>query len=147
MSKEVGLFIPTHFENIIDGILHLQNHDELYWTVGKSVNKCHEFSFPITGLLYLDKKGDVRCKCKIKDIIPFSKDHYKHICKKPKRWISDWKKNKDKKKRKTTLIITKIESFYYKATKLKNHSSKNFQPSQNCIRIYIPKSAVTNSRI
>jgi len=139
MKKEIGLWIPGDFHNILDAFEHLKRHKEVYWTIGKGIKDYKNLSFPLTGLLYLNKKGDIRAICKIRKILPFSLEHYKDICTKPISWIREWKKKKDRKA--LTIVITRIKPFYYKTAQLKNISNKKVEPTQNCIRIFLPQAA------
>jgi len=136
MKKRIGLWIPGDFYNILDTFEHLKSHKEVYWSTGKGIKDYGVLSFPLIGLLYLNKKGDIRAICKIREILPFSPAHYKDICNKPKRWITRWKKKKDRKA--ITLVISKITPFYYETNKLKNIFRKKFKPGQNCIKIILP---------
>jgi hypothetical protein len=139
MRKMLGLWIPGNFENIIEAIEHLKKHKEVYWTIGGGIKDWQELSMPLVGLIYLNKNGDIRCCCKIAKILPFFSTHYKDLCKKPKKWIKDFRMEKLKKKRYLTLVITKIKPIFYKSNKLKNVFGYSFKPGQNCIKIRLPR--------
>jgi hypothetical protein len=135
----IGLWIPGNFENIIAAIEHLERHAEVYWTVGGGIKDWSKLSTPLIGLIYLNKNGDIRCCCRIIKILPFHPSHYSDLCKKPKKWIAEYKKEKLRKKRYLTLVITKVKPFHYKSRKLKNIFGRSFIPGQNCIKIRIPR--------
>lgn len=135
----IGLWIPADFNNIIDTFEHLKTHKELYWTIGNGIKDREKLSLPLVGLLYLNNKGDIKCQCKINKILPFSLEHYKDTRKKPTRWINEMKR---KKRHVLTLVMTKIEPFYYETKKLKNSAGNNFKPSEKCIKILLPSRGV-----
>jgi hypothetical protein len=139
-EKMIGLWIPGEFEHILAAIGHLEEHKEVYWTIGGGIKDWSKLPKPLTGLIYLNRNGDIRCCCSITKILPFHSSHYNDLCKKPKKWIKEYRKEKLKKNRYLTLVITKIRPFNYKSSKLKDITGRRFRPGQNCIKIRLPRS-------
>ena len=126
-----------------DAIRHLDNHGELYWEVGFQILR-ENFSFPMIGFIHI-KGGQVEYKVVIKDIIPFSRDHYEGKNAeflKPEIWINEWKNNIDScqdYKWRNALVMTKIEPFSYDTYKfLKYDGQPVKKPTQSYIRVLPP---------
>jgi len=102
-----------------DAVRHLADHSELYWEVGFPVARktMETLTFPILGYMHISG-GQVEYRVTIKDILPFTNDHYenKSLARsvKPEAWILEWKRNAENVKPrvwKSTLVLTRIEPF------------------------------------
>jgi Endonuclease NucS len=101
-----------------DAIRHLAEHDELYWEVGFRIAK-NEFSYPLYGFIHISR-GQVEYRANIRDIVPFSPDHYelKPLAErdKPEPWLDDWKDNQNNmrsRRWRNALVMTEIVPFSY----------------------------------
>lgn len=102
--------------NIDDAIRHLAGHEELYWEVGFAVAR-KRFTYPILGFIHING-GQVEYKVTIRDIIPFSPQHYDRAQSadrvKPEPWLQEWERNLNGirgRPWKTALVLTHIEPF------------------------------------
>ncbi len=134
-----------------DAIRHLENHDELYWEVGFTVIRDH-FVYPMLGFIHI-KGGQVEYKVTIKDIIPFSPEHYESQplaeMVKPEPWLKEWKHNLNDTRLhpwKTAIIMTNIEPFSYDTYKLRKYDGKPITlPPQGYIRVLPPERAESSA--
>lgn len=62
----------------------LEDHKELYWTVGFPIAK-DQFSFPIFGFIHVGG-GQVEYRALVNDIVQFSAGHYEDPSLKPMPW-------------------------------------------------------------
>ena len=128
-----------------DAIRHLSNHDELYWEVGFPVVR-DRFEYPMLGFIHI-KGGQVEYKVTIKDIIPFSTEHYEgqplSEMVKPKPWLKEWEHNLNGTRSrpwKTAIVITDIEPFSYDTYKLLKYDGKPITlPPQGYIKVLPPE--------
>lgn len=126
-----------------DAIRHLENHDELYWEVGFRMHR-DNFSYPMIGFIHM-KGGQVEYKVEIKDIIPFSREHYEGQNAKlfkPEIWIDEWKKNIDDCSNypwRNAIVMTSIEPFSYDTYKFLKYDGQPVKlPPQSYIRVLPP---------
>ena len=101
-----------------DAIRHSSNHDELYWEVGFRINR-NKFAFPIFGFIHISG-SQVEYRSTIRDIVPFSRDHYENrkLAErvKPEIWLRECRDNVgDLRTRpwKNALVMTDIVPFSY----------------------------------
>ena len=128
-----------------DAIRHLSSHDELYWEVGFSVVR-ERFEYPMLGFIHI-KRGQVEYKVTIKDIIPFSPEHYEGQplaeMVKPEPWLKEWEDNLNDARSypwKTAIIMTDIKPFSYDTYKLQKYDGNPVtHPPQNYIRVLPPE--------
>jgi len=127
-----------------DAVRHLADHEELYWEVGFQIIP-DKFSFPILGFIHI-KGGQVEYKVTIKDIVPFSREHYegqnaKLI--KPDIWLTEWKNNLDNCRNypwKNALVMTSIEPFSYDTYQFLRYNGEPIKkPTQSYIRVLPPE--------
>jgi hypothetical protein len=135
---------PTLVE-VDDARRHLADHDELYWEVGFQILR-EKFLYPILGFIHI-KGGQVEYKVIIRDIIPFSREHYEdqNIAKrvKPEPWRTEWKININNIRNyhwKNTLVMTSIEPFSYNTYQFfKCDGQLIKKPTQSYIRVLPPE--------
>ncbi len=100
--------------DVDDARTHLDNYNELYWSVGFRIEK-DKFSFPIFGFIHIS--GDqVRYRALVNDILPFSPEHYENPRVKPGPWIQAWENNHDNIRShrfKNELVMTEIVPFSF----------------------------------
>ena len=129
-----------------DAKRHLDNHDELYWEVGFRILR-DNFSYPLLGFIHI-KGEQVKHKVIIKDIIPFSPEHYEnqHIAEriKPGIWLNEWKNNIGDCRNypwKNALVMTHIEDFPYNTYQFLKYKDHQFvtKPPQSYIRVLPPE--------
>jgi hypothetical protein len=77
--------------DIDDAITHLENHTELYWSVGFRVAKTTKetFSFPLFGFIHI-RGEQVKYRALVADILPFAPEHYENVSVKPEPWRLAW---------------------------------------------------------
>jgi hypothetical protein len=71
-----------------DALRHFNTHPELYWSVGVRINKA-KFTFPIYAFIHISGHGRVEYRALVRDIIPFSPNHYEMPTVKPEEWRND----------------------------------------------------------
>lgn len=128
-----------------DAIRHLDNHDELYWEVGFRILR-DKFSYPMLGFIHI-KGAQVEYKVIIRDIIPFSPEHYENqsIAErfKPDIWLNEWKNNIGDCRNypwKNALVMTSIEPFSYDTYRFLKHDGQPVKkPTQSYIRVLPPE--------
>jgi hypothetical protein len=127
-----------------DAKRHLDNHDELYWEVGFQIRR-DNFSYPMVGFIHI-KSEQVKYKVEIKDIIPFSREHYEGQNAKlfkPEVWISEWINNIGNCQNhqwRNAIIMTSIDDFCYDTYKFLQYNGRPVtKPPQNYIRVMQPK--------
>src|SRR5262249_8946535 len=115
-----------------DAIRHLSNHDELYWEVGFRINRS-KFAYPIFGFIHISG-SQVEYRVTIRDIVPFSKDHYENTKLaervKPECWLREWRDNvSDIRSRpwRNALVITDIVPFSYDTCSIYKHDGTLIQ--------------------
>jgi hypothetical protein len=95
--------------DVDDAREHLDDHEELYWSVGFPITK-GKFSFPIFGFIHVSGE-QVQYRTLVNDILPFSPEHYENPRVKPESWRQNWKN--DPHPWKNTLVITEITPFSF----------------------------------
>ena len=128
-----------------DAIRHLSNHEELYWEVGFSIDR-DRFKYPMTGFIHI-KGGQVEYKVAIKDIIPFSTEHYESHplaeLVKPEPWLREWKDDVNgiySHRWKNAIIMIDIKPFSYDTYKLRKYDGTLVKhPPQNYVRVLQPE--------
>jgi len=128
-----------------DAIRHLAYHKELYWEVGFRVSR-EKFSYPIFGFIHI-KGGQVEYRVAIRDIIPFSREHYEiqetAEKVKPEPWRMEWTQNINNIRSypwQNVLVISRIEPFSFRtSTLLKCNGEPVKRPPQNYIRVILPE--------
>lgn len=126
-----------------DAIRHLDEHNELYWSVGFRIIR-DKFSYPMVGFIHI-KGGKVAYKVEIKDIIRFSREHYEGQnanLYKSENWIAELINNIDERaKRRNTLIMTSIHPFSYDTYKFVKYDDGQFikLPPMSYIRVLPPE--------
>lgn len=127
-----------------DAIRHLAEHDELYWSVPFSIDR-NKFAYPILGYMHIC--GDqVEYVATIKEIIPFSPQHYedKELSQKvkPAIWSREWEENLENCRSypwKNALVMTHIEPFSYNTYWLEKYGGGAVRlPPQGYIRVLPP---------
>ena len=107
---------------------YLQNHNEFFWDVGFNLEK-NKYVFPILGYMHIPGR-QVEYIVTIKDIIPFSLQHYQD-----REWKDDGE-NVTQFNWKSTLVITQIKPFSYDTHKFKKYSGGFIDnPPQGYIRV------------
>ena len=128
-----------------DAVRHLANHDELYWEVGFRIAK-NTFSFPMYGYIHI-KSGQVEYRVTIRDILPFSPEHYENEALanrvKPEPWLRDWRENSDDCQSypwKNALVMTEIVPFSYDTRSFKKYDGTTVRlPPRSYIRVFPPR--------
>lgn len=131
--------------NVDDAIWHLDKHGELYWEVGFPINN-NKFTYPILGYMHICGK-QVEYVVTIKEIIPFSPQHYedKQLSQKvkPAIWLKEWEENRENCRFypwKHALVMTHIDPFSYNTYRFQRYSGDFVRwPPQNYIRVLSPK--------
>jgi len=119
---------------------HLADGHEYYWRVRFRFASKSDISFPALGYVHM-KGGRVEYKMTIRDIIPFSPDHYESTEPVvPESWIREWNENPDQRKEwKNELVITKIEGFHYDTYRFRKYSGGLvIRPPQSFVRVLPP---------
>lgn len=127
-----------------DAIRHLGNHEELYWEVGFRISK-NGLSLPMLGFIHI-KGARVEYRVTIRDIIPFSREHYenKRLAErvKPKPWLREWMENLNEARLypwKNVLVITEIVPFSYDTYSFHKYDGMPVrQPPQGYVRVLPP---------
>ncbi len=127
-----------------DAIRHLSNYDELYWEVGFPVVR-DRFKYPMIGFIHI-KGNQVEHEVIIKDIIPFSPEHYESQplaeMVKPEPWLKEWKDDVNgtfSHRWKTAIIMTDIKPFSYDTySLLKYDGNPVTHPPQKYVRVLQP---------
>jgi hypothetical protein len=134
-----------------DAVNHLAMHEELYWEVGFRINP-NKLSFPILGYIHITD-GQIEYRTVIRDIIPFSKEHYEieelAKRKKPEPWLTEWRENKitkkypdgiQKYKWRWALVMTEIEPYSYETCQFIKYDDTFVKKGpQSYIRVKPPK--------
>ena len=127
-----------------DAIRHLADHEELYWEVGFRIAK-NSFDFPILGFMHISG-GQVEYRVMIRNIIPFSPDHYedRSLAKrvKPEPWLREWKENLNDARSypwKNALVMTEIAPFSYDTYSFQKYDGTSVQiPPHGYVRVRPP---------
>ncbi len=139
MSSDIGiLFCSKGEEHTRVGVEHLKTNKELYFSVGYPI-KAEKFSYPLTGLIHISgpEGSEVRYKCRIKDIRPYSPSDHTDMSKKPDIWII--KQRNAPRGFRTTMIIDAMESYTYETTQLRNLQGDTIKgPPQGYRPILLP---------
>ena len=152
-NKKIGLLFHCSFEeksNIDAVINHLSAHEELYWSMRKSVNR-HDFPCPYTksimGLINMRKK--IVARCSIQTIKDYEPADHRDSSKKPLRWIEEEERRLQKLKKlekregdyRVTLVIVQMEriNFEYFSSDLKDKDGSEIgRITQNPRTVLIP---------
>ena len=133
-----------------DAKRHLDDHDELRWEVGFQIRR-DNFSYPMIGFIHI-KGEQVKYKVEIKDIIPFSREHYEGKeakLYKPEIWINEWKNNIGNCQNyewRNAIVMTSIDDFCYDTYKFIQYDGRPVtKPPQNYIRVLQPKKVLEDS--
>ena len=97
--------------DVDDARRHLEDHKELYWTVGFPIVKS-QFSFPIFGFIHI-VGGQVEYRALIADIVPFSAKHYEAPSLKPEAWRERFKSVPNERAWRHNLVMTEIVPFSF----------------------------------
>lgn len=120
-----------------DAVRHLSDHDELYWEVPFRIAK-NRFSFPTVGFIHISGR-QVEYRVSIRDIVPFSTDHYEGPLAqrvKPEPWIREWKLSYPWK---NALVITEIVPFSYDTRSFRKYDGTLVRlPPQSYVRVLAP---------
>ncbi len=127
-----------------DARRHLADHEELYWEVGFRINR-DAFSYPILGFIHISG-SQVEYRVTIRDIVPFSPDHYenKRLAErvKPKSWLREWKDNVGVARShpwKNALVMTEIVPFSYDTCSIYRYDGTLVQKApQGYVRVLPP---------
>ena len=127
-----------------DAIRHLAEHDELYWEVGFRIAR-NGFSYPMYGFMHISG-GQVEYRANIRDIVPFSRDHYEDKTLadrvKPEPWLTDWKENHNNiqsRPWKNALVMTEIVPFSYDTYSFKKYDGTKVRvPPFGYVRVLPP---------
>lgn len=130
-----------------DAIRHLADHDELYWEVGFRIVK-NSFSYPMMGFMHISG-GQVEYRVSIRDIVPFSTDHYedRNLAErvKPEPWLREWEGNINGVRShpwKNALVMTEIVPFSYDTYSLRKYDGTLIRvPPQGYVRVLPPSHA------
>ncbi len=127
-----------------DAVRHLADHEELYWEVGFRIVK-DIFSFPMLGFIHISG-SQVEYRVTIRDIVPFSVDHYedRRLAEriKPKPWLHEWKENLNDMRSypwRNALVMTEIVPFSYDTYSFRKYDGTLVRrPPQNWARVLPP---------
>src|ERR1039458_869200 len=127
-----------------DAIRHLEGHEELYWEVGFGIAR-ERFSYPMYGFIHIGG-GRVEHRVSIRDIVPFSPDHYenKSLAErvKPEAWLRDWRENRNDCRAhrwRNALVMTEIEHFPYDTCSFqKCDGTQVKRPPQGFMHVLLP---------
>jgi hypothetical protein len=130
-----------------DAIRHLADHDELYWEVGFRIAK-NGFSYLMVGFMHVSG-GQVEYRVSIRDIVPFSTDHYENSNLaervKPEPWLREWKENINDVRShpwKNALVMTEIVPFSYDTYSFYKYDGTLVRvPPQGYVRVLPPSHA------
>lgn len=134
-----------------DAIKHLAGHEDLYWEVGFRITG-DRFSYPMYGFIHMCG-GQVEYRASIRDIVPFSRDHYEDRALaervKPKAWSREWLENlNDVRARpwKNALVMTEIMPFSCDTALFQKYDGTRVQrPPQSFVRVLLPGHASASS--
>jgi hypothetical protein len=117
-----------------DAIRFLQDHKELYWSVGFQIDR-NQFTYPMYGYMHISGE-QVEYRATIRDIVPFSQEHYSPSLK-PEAWIREQKEKPLAKM--NSLVMTEIVPFSYDTCSLKRVDGTSVQaPPRGYVRVVPP---------
>jgi hypothetical protein len=123
--------------DVDDARRHLEDHRELYWTVGFPIAK-DQFSFPIFGFIHVGG-GQVEYRALVNDIVPFSASHYEDPSLKPTPWRERWKKQPNERAWKNNLVMTEIVPFSFDTYQFEKYGGGLVtHPPQGYVRVIPP---------
>jgi len=130
--------------NVEDVMAHLARHEELYWEVGFAI-ALGQFSYPICGFIHICGK-QVEYRVSIRDIVPFSRDHYENRALaervKPETWLRDWRENRNDCRAhrwRHALVMTEIVPVSYDPRSFQRvNGTRVKRPPQGFIRVVRP---------
>ena len=123
--------------DVDDARRHLEDHKELYWTVGFPIAK-DQFSFPIFGFIHISG-GQVEYRALVNDIVPFSANHYEDSSWKPAAWRERWKNDPDERAWKNSLVMTEISPFSFETYQFEKYGGGLItHPPQGYVRVIPP---------
>jgi hypothetical protein len=124
--------------NFDDVMRHLEDHKELYWSVGFPIAK-DKFSFPIFGFIHISG-GQVEYRVLVDDIVPFSANHYEDPSLKPAPWREEWRNDSNQRARKNSFVMTEIVRFPFDTYRFEKYGGGLInRPPQTYVRVIPPK--------
>jgi len=123
--------------DVDDARRHLEDHKELYWSVGFPIAK-DQFLFPIFGFIHISG-GQVEYRALVDDIVPFSAKHYENPSLKPEPWRERWKSDPNERNWKNCLVMTEIVPFSFDTYQFeKSGGGLIAHPPQSYVRVIPP---------
>jgi endonuclease NucS-like protein len=123
-----------HRTEVDDGIRHLADHKELYWSVGFQIAR-DKFTYPMYGFMHISGE-QVEYRATVSNIVPFEAAHYNRELK-PEPWVREW--NENQRPYKNSLVITEIAPFSYDTCSLKKQDGTAVQGGpEGYVRILPP---------
>jgi hypothetical protein len=123
--------------DVDDARRHLEDHKELYWTVGFPIAK-QQFAFPIFGFIHISG-GQVEYRALVDDIVPFSADHYESPSLKPAPWRERWKNDPNERAWKNNLVMREIVPFSFDTYQFEKYDGGAItHPPQGYVRVIPP---------
>ena len=121
-----------------DAINHLENHKELYWSIGVHIRE--KFSFPIFGFIHITGR-QVEYRALISDIIPFSPEQYDDPAVEPEAWRQRWKNDPSTRayQWKSVFVMTEIVPFSFDTRSIEKCGGGLIKlPPQKYVRVLPP---------
>lgn len=114
MTDAILISANLRWVDMDDASRHLEDHKELYWSVGFQIDK-HRLSFPVFVFIHISG-GQVEYRARVNDILPFSETIYKDAALServmPQAWRDMRQQEKEEAKpKRNTLVMTEIVPF------------------------------------
>lgn len=136
---------PTMVD-VDDATRHLEDHNELYWSVGFPIVK-DQFSFPVFGFIHIGG-GQVEYRALVSGIVPFSVSHYEDPSLKPKPWRERWATEPNERAWKNSLVMTEIVPFSFDTYKFEKLGGGLVTlPPQGYVRVIPPNQPSETARL
>jgi hypothetical protein len=133
--------------DIDDAITHLEQHTELYWSVGFRIAKTTKdtFSFPLFGFMHISGHRQVQYRALVTNILRFSSKDYENPLVKPEPWRQAWKDNNNNIRSrpwKNQLVMTEIVPFSFDTYLFQKYDGALIKhPPQGYVCVLLPHEA------
>ncbi len=127
---------PT-IADVDDARKHLDDHGELYWSVGFPINTDH-FTFPILVFIHISG-AQVEYRALVEAILPFAANHFENPSLKPAAWREEWRNDPNKRAWKNSLVMTVIVPFSFETCSFQKFDGGTItHPPQRYARVIPP---------
>ena len=137
-----AILICANSKTVVDdAVMHLADHNELYWAVGFRIAR-DQFDYPIYCYIHMCG-GRVEYRVSIRDIVPFSRDYHEDGALKPEPWIREWQQDRNgvrAKHWKNELVMTEIVPFSYDTCSFQKTRDRTMvkRPPENYVHVLPP---------